>query len=137
MIQTLIRHAAEVRENARVPHSEFKVGAAILAEDGNIYTGCNLEISIMEHSICAERAALAKAVSAGQQKFQAIAVVTDTDPPTSPCGLCRQNLIDFGLDWEVIMATTRNDTIQIVKTIDLLPYTVFRSREKKTEGELP
>jgi cytidine deaminase len=131
MIQTLIQHASEVRLNARVPHSGFKVGAAILADDGKIYTGCNLEIGTMEFSICAERAALANAVSAGQQQYRAIAVIADMEEPVSPCGLCRQNLIDFGLGWDVIMATTRNDEVRIVKTIDLLPYAFTGSGRKK------
>jgi cytidine deaminase len=122
MIRTLVDQAARVRLNARAVHSGFQVGAALLAADGKIYTGCNVEIGNMEHSICAERAAIAKAVSEGQQKFSAIAVIADLPGPCSPCGLCRQNLIDFAPDMDVIMATTRSGEIQVVKATNLLPY---------------
>ena len=131
MVKTLIEEAARVRLNARPVHSGFKVGAALLAENGQIYTGCNVEIGNMEHSICAERTAIVKAVSEGQQKFTAIAVIGDLPDPVSPCGLCRQNLIDFGPEIEVIMATTQNNRVTIVKAIDLLPHAFVGSNRNR------
>jgi cytidine deaminase len=129
--RSLIERAAQVRENARVPFSGFKVGAAVLAENGVIYVGCNMEISNMMQSVCAEQAALAHATAEGQNKFVALAVIGDTEQPISPCGRCRQMLVDFGYDWEIIMATTRNDQVRILSARELLPYAFAGSRTKK------
>jgi cytidine deaminase len=101
----LIQLAARARENAYAPYSKFKVGAALLAKSGRIYTGANVENASYGLTICAERAALFNAVSAGEREFTAIAIVTDRG--VSPCGACRQVLREFGQDLRVIVADTQ------------------------------
>ncbi len=101
--EDLIALALEARKNAYAPYSHFPVGAALLAESGQVYTGCNVENASYGLSICAERVALFKAVAAGEQRFEAIAVVTET--MATPCGSCRQVLAEFGDDeLQVIVA---------------------------------
>lgn len=123
----LIRAAFAARENAYAPYSGFAVGAALLAENGSIYTGCNVECATYTPTSCAERTALCKAVSEGVREFAAIAVVgAKTDAPddgliTSPCGVCRQMLYEFGgKALRVIMAKSETDYVE--KTLEeLLP----------------
>ena len=100
----LIKEAGKARENAYAPYSGFKVGAAILGQDGVIFTGCNVENASYGLSVCAERAAVCKAVCAGTASFEAIAVVTPTDDPASPCGACRQVLAEFSPEMKVVLA---------------------------------
>ena len=125
--KALIRMALEAREQAYVPYSDFMVGAALRAEDGRIFTGCNVENAAFTPTSCAERTALFKAVSEGVREFDAIAIVgskvgeTNT-LVTGPCGVCRQALYEFGgPELTVIMARSEDD--YIVTTLgDLLPY---------------
>ena len=107
-IKLLISKALEAQKMAHVPYSKFHVGAALLTEDGEIYTGCNIEISSYSPTLCAERTAIFKAVSEGHKKIKAIAVVGDNDF-TYPCGVCRQVIRDFGKDAKVIVAHTEDD----------------------------
>ena len=100
--EDLIAEAMEVRERAHAPYSHFAVGAALLAKSGRIYTGCNVENASYGLSNCAERTAVFKAVSEGERDFEAIAVVTDKG--VTPCGACRQVLLEFGEDIQVIVA---------------------------------
>jgi cytidine deaminase len=102
----LVAAATTVRERAVAPYSRFQVGAALLAADGRIFTGCNVESSSFGLTICAERTAVVKALSEGAREFRAIAVVTAAGEPTSPCGACRQVLWDQCRDIAVVMATT-------------------------------
>ncbi|XP_076632474.1 cytidine deaminase [Colletes latitarsis] len=97
-IQNLIKESVAVREQSYSPYSKFKVGAAILCIDGSISAGCNVENVSYPVSICAETAAIAKAVSEGKRKFKALAVVgnKDKDNFITPCGLCRQAMAEFG-----------------------------------------
>ena len=95
--------AKQAREQAYAPYSGFAVGAALLAASGNIYTGCNVENASYGATICAERVAAANAVSAGERRFSAIAVVSNSEEPWPPCGVCRQVLSEFGSDMTVIM----------------------------------
>jgi len=120
-ISLLIEEARKAREFAYAPYSHFFVGAALMTNDGHIFSGCNVENSNFSATICAERTALVKAVSEGFQEFLAIAVIADRPLPTSPCGQCRQALSQFGLDIDVIMATTQNDEIEVMKLSELLP----------------
>ena len=111
----LIRAAFAVRERAYTPYSHFKVGAALLTRSGRVFTGCNIENASFSPTICAERAALAAAVSAGEREFAAIAIVGSMEGkvntlPTSPCGVCRQALFEFGGNGlRVILAKSEED----------------------------
>jgi len=93
--KVLLRAAMKARTFAYAPYSDFYVGAALLSTDGRIFTGCNIENSAYSPSLCAERCAMAKAVSEGIRDFVAIAVVGPEDSETTPCGVCRQVLYEF------------------------------------------
>lgn len=118
--QELIDLAVAATEHAYVPYSHYPVGAALLAADGTIYTGCNVENAAYPATICAERTALVKAVSEGQRQFEAIAVVTDNGG--SPCGLCRQMLYEFAPDLRVIVANRDGQVLYEHALSDLLPH---------------
>jgi cytidine deaminase len=114
----LISLAAEARKTAHAPYSNLAVGAALLAKSGRVYTGCNVENASYGLSVCAERVAVFKAISEGERKFEAIAVVTENG--ITPCGACRQVLIEFGDDIQVIVADTVGHRRAFALT-DLLP----------------
>ncbi|WVQ85401.1 cytidine deaminase [Cryptococcus sp. DSM 104549] len=96
ILDELFSAAIKYRDRAYAPYSKFHVGAALLGEDGQIFGGCNVENASYGAGICAERTAMTKAVSEGQKKFLAVAVVSDIpSPTTSPCGICRQFLREF------------------------------------------
>ena len=124
--ENLIKLATEARENAYAPYSRFKVGAALLALNGRVFTGCNVENATYGLTVCAERVALWKAVSEGEREFVAVAVVADGERPPSPCGACRQLLWEFCDDIEVITANLRGGR-QSYHLSELLPYPFDRS----------
>ncbi|MBC7185524.1 MAG: cytidine deaminase [Calditrichaeota bacterium] len=105
VVDELIARAREAKERAVTPYSGFAVGAALLAADGTIYTGCNVESSSYGLTLCAERVALGKAISEGRREFVSIAIVTDLDDFCPPCGACRQLLWDYAPRLEVVLAT--------------------------------
>ncbi len=107
----LIEAATAVREWAYVPYSGFAVGAALLDEAGQVFSGCNVENVSYGLSSCAERNAIFAAVGQGARRFVAVAVVTGAETPTPPCGACRQVLLEFAADddMNVVMATTAGD----------------------------
>jgi cytidine deaminase len=100
----LIAAARTAREHAHAPYSNFRVGAAVRAKSGRIFTGCNVENATYGLTLCAERVAIFKAISEGERGFDAVAVVADTDTLTPPCGACRQILWEFCGDAEVVLA---------------------------------
>lgn len=115
----LIETAIGVRRWAYVPYSHYPVGAAVLTTSGRIYDGVNIESAAFPTTICAERVAIFKAVSEGERKFEAIAVVTDN--AGSPCGSCRQVMAEFGLDTLVLIADA-DGVVKMETTVgDLLP----------------
>ena len=125
--QQLIRAAYAARRFAYTPYSHFKVGAALLARSGQVFTGCNIESASYSPTNCAERTALFKAVSEGVTEFSAIAIVGSREGEvnrivTSPCGVCRQALFEFcGPDLTVIMARSEEDYLETTLG-ELLPY---------------
>lgn len=121
LARRLIDAAREVREMAYAPYSNFKVGAAILARSGRVFTGCNVENSSYGGTCCAERVALFKAVSEGEREFIAIALVTEGEDLSSPCGICRQVLSEFGLEMKVFLANTRGQ-YKVETLAGLMPY---------------
>lgn len=119
---TLVQRAASAREAAYAPYSsDFKVGAAVLAGDGRIFTGCNIENASFGASMCAERVAIFAAVAAGQRQIQALAVIADTPQPVIPCGLCLQVLVEFSWDCQVITANLM-EQYRLFKLEELLPH---------------
>ena len=95
MKQKLFKAALKAQEHAHAPHSKLKVGTALMGDDGNVYTGCNVEFSVYGAGTCAERGAVAALVNGGAGKFTELVIVTDTLKPCPPCGICRQVLIEF------------------------------------------
>ncbi|MDI6869968.1 MAG: cytidine deaminase [Bacillota bacterium] len=118
--EALIAAAARARESAYAPYSKFKVGAALLTGGGGVFTGCNVENASSGATICAERTAVVKAVSEGERDFVALAVVTDVPRPASPCGICRQVLVEFNPALPVIMANLAGE-YRVERADTLLP----------------
>ncbi len=101
--EKLVALAKEAMKNAYSPYSNFKVGAALLAKDGRVFTGCNVENASYGATNCAERTAIFKAVSEGYREFDTIAIVASSGDYASPCGICRQVLAEFMPDGKVIL----------------------------------
>ena len=108
----LVQEAARARENAAAPFSKFKVGAALRTADGRVYRGCNVENSTYGLTVCAERVALLSAIAAGDRKFTAIAVVTQSDEPSTPCGPCRQLMWEYCGDIDVTLANLEGKRVE-------------------------
>jgi len=116
----LILAAKRARENAYAKFSKFKVGAGLRATSGKIYGGCNVENATYGLTICAERVAIFKAISEGERKFDAIAVATDTDTLTPPCGACRQLIWEFCGDVPVILSNVKGQ-VEVIRMSELFP----------------
>jgi cytidine deaminase len=108
-INELINKAKNAREYSYSPYSRFKVGAALKTKNGMVFTGCNIENSSYSLSICAEREAIFKAISAGERNLDTIAIVTDSDKLTTPCGACRQVMWEFSKDMTVVVANLKGE----------------------------
>jgi cytidine deaminase len=121
----LAEAALGARERAYAPYSRFRVGAAIQAEDGTVFVGCNVENASYGATVCAERNALASAVAAGRQAFAEIAIATGTQPPTPPCGLCRQVLSEFNPRLRILMVNDRGEVLT-TRLDKLLPMAFTR-----------
>lgn len=119
----LFEKAKEARERAYAPYSEYKVGAALLDANGKIWLGCNIENSAFTPTCCAERTAIFKAVSEGVKDFVAIAVVagkTQLEPP-SPCGVCRQAMLEFCDDSFEIVLGTCEENLYVTTLGEIMP----------------
>lgn len=119
--KTLLKKAHEMTERAYAPYSKFRVGAALLDDNGNIFTGCNIENASYGACCCAERTAVFKAVSEGSQNFKAIAIVNSGGGETFPCGICRQVLSEFSPDITVILEDG-NGAVHSYTLSQLLPH---------------
>lgn len=115
----LVEMAYEAMEYAYAPYSKFKVGAALLTKSGKVYTGCNVEIASFGATNCAERTAIYKAISEGEREYAAIAVVSSSKEFTYPCGICRQVIVEFGKDIDIVVADETGYTVMRID--DLLP----------------
>ncbi len=121
----LLAFAREAQERAYAPYSMYRVGAAVHTEEGETFQGCNIENAAYASTICAEQAAVARAVSAGFRNITAVAIVGDSAAPCVPCGCCRQVLAEFNPEMRVIMGGQRDDVM--VMTLDeLLPESFQR-----------
>ena len=118
--ENLLAEARQSRENAYAPYSNFRVGAALRATSCRIFGGCNVENATYGLTVCAERVAIFKAISEGERGFDAIAVVTDADTLTPPCGACRQLIWEFCGDVPVIISNMKGK-IETVQMRDLFP----------------
>jgi cytidine deaminase len=116
----LVGQALAVRERAYAPYSGYRVGAALLGASGRVYPGVNVENASYPVGLCAERAAVAAAVTRGERRFTAVAVAVDGPSPGAPCGLCRQTLYEFAPDLRVIMAAV-GGARRTATLADLLP----------------
>jgi cytidine deaminase len=119
--QQLLDKAKEVMNNAYAPYSNFKVGAAILTESGDVYTGCNIENASYGATICAERTAAVKAVSEGHRRFLKIAIVSMEGTYTYPCGMCRQFLSEFMAEDGMVIVEDSTEGIKEIAFKELLP----------------
>jgi cytidine deaminase len=126
----LLDRAREAREHAYAPYSRFPVGAALLTGDGRVYTGVNVENASLGLSVCAERNAVAAAVADGRRDFVKIAIVTGSQRPTMPCGVCRQVLWEFAQDLEVLLGTTDGAlTVTTIRELYPQAFTSYRADE--------
>ena len=116
----LVTKAKEAAGLAYAPYSKFHVGAVLVAKDGTVFSGCNVENISYGLSICAERNAVFAAVASGCREFVKIVIVTDTKEPASPCGACRQVLAEFNPDMEVVLANFQGKTERF-RLSELLP----------------
>lgn len=121
----LLAFAREAREKAYAPYSRFRVGAAVMAADNEIYQGCNVENASYGATLCAERSAAAACIATGRREIVAVAVVGDSDAPTPPCGCCRQFLAEFGPDMRVVMGGA-TDAVMVMRLDELLPEAFVR-----------
>ena len=129
--EKLVDAARAAREKAYAPYSKFRVGAALVGESGTIYTGCNVENASFGMTMCAEQTAIGSAVTAGEQKFTHMALITDSVDAESPCGACRQVLSEFAPQLE-ILSLGRNGAEQRWTMNELLPM-AFTPKSLATE----
>lgn len=124
----LLDLAREVKARAHAPYSGFRVGAALLAKDGRVFTGVNVENASVGLSVCAERNAVARAIADGAREFAALAIVTDSEnEPTMPCGVCRQVLWEFSHDLPIVVESSGGQrTTTTIAELFPLPFTTYR-----------
>ncbi len=123
MFSSLVQAAREAAANAYCPYSRYHVGAALLASDGRVFRGCNVENASYGLTLCAERNAITTAIAEGCREFRALAIAGGTpDAPAFPCGACRQVLAEFcGPDFPVVVAALEGGDPETIPLADLLP----------------
>jgi cytidine deaminase len=125
--QELVAKAFAMLERSYCPYSGFPVGAALLCEKGEVFTGCNVENASYGATICAEQSAVASALASGEECLKAVAIITSEGKGAYPCGVCRQVLNEFGnMD---IITLDKNDQVQIIKSNELLPHAFVLEKE--------
>lgn len=130
-VKVLVEAARAIRARAYAPYSLFRVGAAVLDDQGRLHAGCNVENASYGLTLCAERNAIAVAVAAGARKIRAVAIAAEARPPAAPCGACRQVLAEFADDFtQVILTGPRGSTAALVTLGSLLPH-AFRLKKKR------
>jgi len=129
---TLLAAATAVRENAYVPYSRFKVGAAILAASGAVHTGCNVENVAYPEGTCAEAGAIAAMVAAGETRIAAMLVIADSPDPVPPCGGCRQKIAEFAGPEVIVTLCTTDGKARSLTVADLLPGVFSASHMSRT-----
>ncbi len=130
MYKEIIKKAIDAKAKSYSPYSKFSVGAAVITEDGVMYSGCNIENAAYTPTICAERTAIFKAISEGNRIIKKIAIIGSTKD-TFPCGVCRQVIREFqSEDMEIIVANSLED-YKVFKLEELLPYSFGPDKLKK------
>lgn len=130
----LVSLALRARKNAYVPYSHFHVGAAVVADNGRSYTGCNIENASYGATICAERTAVAKAVSDGARRILAIAISSDSDHNTMPCGICRQVLSEFCAPDMPLYLSDKNGNFNTYRFDEILPH-AFKQSDMENQSK--
>lgn len=116
-----VDHALSARKNSYSPYSKFRVGACVLCESDNYYTGCNIENATYGATCCAERVAIYSAIAAGEKEFTSIAIASDSEDFTLPCGICRQIMYEFSSELEIICANNKGE-YKAYSINELLPH---------------
>lgn len=124
---SLVDDARKVRENAYAPYSGFKVGAAVRAKSGAVYTGCNVENAAYPEGTCAEAGAIAAMVAAGEIEVAEVAVIADSPDPVTPCGGCRQKLAEFSGGRTIVTMATMDGQVLEMRLAELLPGAFAKS----------
>lgn len=135
MLEHLIMEAKKAREKAYAPYSNFKVGAALLTESGEIFHGCNVENAAYSMCNCAERTALFSAYAAGERKFDAIVVVADSPRPVPPCGACRQVMSELCPQDMSVTLTNLNGDLNQTTVKALIPGAFLANDLNTNKGE--
>jgi cytidine deaminase len=125
-LELLLARARAVRERAYAPYSQFRVGAAVLAENGEVFAGCNVENASYGATICAERSAILALVAGGQSRIRALAVFTDAETLAMPCGLCRQVISEFQDGARLVVANPRQHRLLSFSEIFPEPFVLDR-----------
>jgi len=128
--QKILSKLRKIKKGALAEHSNFKVAALLFSSDGKMYSGINIESSSYGLTVCAERVALFKALSDGVREFENICILSDLDKPCPPCGACRQLLMDYAPDINVMMFGEDGLMVES-KLKDLLPFAFGSNAFKK------
>ena len=119
--ENLVKLANNIKQNAYAPYSNFHVGAALIGNSGKVYTGVNVENSSYGATICAERTAILKAISEGERNIKILAIASDSEDYTYPCGICRQVILEFADENLVILCSNNKGEYKVFNLNEFLP----------------